>query len=122
MRYKLNNEISFLYNLVFKIIFIGSFGFLIYSILIQELPAIIFCVLFSSWAFFLNRKFKKFKTIEFDEENIYFDNEMINFKDIESIQNGVIILKDEGKDVEFWYSPISSKELNLLKSKVEKLG
>ena len=118
MKHKLNHKISFLYRLVFKIIFIGSLGFLIYSILIKELSAIISCVLFSSWGFFLNRRFKKFKIIEFDERSIYFDNIKIDFKGIEKIGCGKIIFKKnlEKEPISFFYSPLFDSNFNLLKT------
>ncbi|SNR24277.1 hypothetical protein SAMN04487979_101306 [Flavobacterium sp. ov086] len=118
MKHKLNHEISFLYRLVFKIIFIGSLGFLIYSILIQEVSAIISCVLLSSWGFFLNRRFKKFKTIEFDENAIYFDDIKIDLKNIEKIGMGKIIFKAtlEEKPINFFYSPLFDSNFNLLKT------
>jgi hypothetical protein len=118
MKYKLNNEIGFLYNLVFKIIFIGSLGFLIYSILIQEISAFFFCVIFSLFTFFLIQRFKKFKTIEFDEKNIYFDDIKIDLKDIEKIGIGKIIFKInlEEEPINFFYSPLFDNNFNLLKT------
>lgn len=118
MKHKLNHEISFLYRLVFKIIFIGSLGFLIYGILIQEVSAIISCVLLSSWGFFLNRRFKKFKTIEFDENAIYFNDIKIDLKNIEKIGMGKIIFKAnlEEKPINFFYFPLFDNNFNLLKT------
>ncbi|PIF32262.1 hypothetical protein CLU81_2784 [Flavobacterium sp. 9] len=118
MKYKLNHEISFLYRLVFKIIFIGSLGFVIYSILIEEVSAIISCVLLSSWGFFLNKRFKRFKTIEFDENAIYFDDIKIDLKNIEKIGMGKIIFKAtlEEKPINFFYSPLFDSNFNLLKT------
>ena len=49
---KLSNEFRFLYYLVFTLIFIGMCGFLIYSIVIQDIPVIILCSFFSVFSFF----------------------------------------------------------------------
>jgi len=59
MKVKLNDELRFLYYLVSTIIFIGSCVFLIYSIWINEITAIIFCSIFSLFTFFFRRRFKK---------------------------------------------------------------
>lgn len=116
MRYKLNHQFSFLYNLILKINFIFSLGFITYSILMQELPAIFFSILFSSWVFFLNRKFTKFKTIEFDKNNIYFHNVKIDLKDIEKIGLGKITFKINLKheSINFFYLPLFHENFDLL--------
>ena len=118
MKYKLNHEISFLYILVSKIIFIGSLGFLIYSILIREISAIVFCTIFSLFSFVSIQVFKKFKTIEFDEKSIYFDDIKIDLKDIEKIGLGKIIFKMslEKAPINFFYSPLFDSNFNLLKT------
>ncbi|WP_143155003.1 hypothetical protein [Flavobacterium chilense] len=117
MKYKLNHELSFLYNLVFKIIFTGSIGFLIYSILIQEISTFFFCSAFSLFLFFLIQRFKRFKIIEFDENAIYFDDIKIDVKDIEKIGIGKITFKMNLKEepISFFYSPLFENNLNLLK-------
>ncbi|WP_141130344.1 hypothetical protein [Flavobacterium sp. ov086] len=86
--------------------------------MIQEVSAIISCVLLSSWGFFLNRRFKKFKTIEFDENAIYFDDIKIDLKNIEKIGMGKIIFKAtlEEKPINFFYSPLFDSNFNLLKT------
>jgi len=117
MKYKLNHEISFLYCLASKIIFIGSLGFLIYSICIAETSAFLFCMIFSLFMFFLMQRFKKFKLIEFDEKSIYFDEIKIDLKDIDKINMGKIIFKTnfEEEPIDFFYSPVSNN-FNLLKA------
>jgi hypothetical protein len=118
MKYKLNNEISFLYNLVFKIIFIGSLGFLIYSVFIHQISAIFFFITFSLFSFFFVQRFKKFKVIEFDEKSIYFDDIKIDLKDIEKIGMGKIIfsMNLEEEPVSFFYFPLYDSNFNLLKT------
>ncbi|KIO51041.1 hypothetical protein IW18_20275 [Flavobacterium hibernum] len=58
MKLKLSDDLRFLQYLVCTIILIGSFGFLIYSIWIQEISAIIFCTIFSAFLFFFRKKLK----------------------------------------------------------------
>ena len=116
MRYKLNDEISFWYNLVSKIIFVGSVGFLLYSMIV-ETAALLFCIFFSFFLFILIQMFKKYKTIEFDEKSIYFDDVKVDLKDVEEIGLGKIIFKInlEENPINFFYSPLS-KNFNLLKT------
>jgi|GEM_PF-6770231 len=116
MRYKLNDEISFWYNLVSKIIFVGSLGFLLYSMIV-ETAALLFCIIFSFFSFFLIQMFKKYKTIEFDEKSIYFDDVKIDLKDVEEIGLGKITFKinSEEDPINFFYSPLSNN-FNLLKT------
>lgn len=64
MKVKLNDELRFLYYLVSTIIFIGSCVFLIYSIWINEITAIVLCSIFSLFAFFFRRRFKKNRRIK----------------------------------------------------------
>ncbi len=116
MRYKLNDEISFWYNLVSKIIFVGSLGFLLYSMIV-ETAALLFCIIFSFFSFFLIQMFKKYKTIEFDEKSIYFDDVKVDLKDVEEIGLGKITFKmnSEEDPIHFFYSPLSNN-FNLLKA------
>ncbi|SCX90746.1 hypothetical protein SAMN02927916_0737 [Flavobacterium anhuiense] len=116
MKYKLNHEISFWYNLVSKIIFIGSLGFLLYSAFVETL-ALLLCIVFSFSSFILMQMFKKYKTIEFDEKSIYFDDTKVDLKDVEEIGLGKITFKInlEKDPINFFYSPLSNN-FNLLKT------
>ncbi|MXO03350.1 hypothetical protein [Flavobacterium sp. HBTb2-11-1] len=116
MKYKLNHEISFWYNLVSKIIFIGSLGFLLYSAFVETL-ALLLCIVFSLSSFILMQMFKKYKTIEFDEKSIYFDDTKVDLKDVEEIGLGKITFKInlEKDPINFFYSPLSNN-FNLLKT------
>ncbi|WP_343705186.1 hypothetical protein [Flavobacterium sp.] len=120
MKYKLNHEISFWYNLVSKIIFIGSLGFLSYSVFV-ETTALLLCIVFSLSSFILIQMFKKYKIIEFDEKSIYFDDIKVDLKDVEEIGLGKITFKInlEEDPINFFYSPLSNN-FNLLKNFHEK--
>lgn len=123
MKYKLNNGISTLNKYVYTIIGISFLGFLIYSIIKEDLSGIIVCsilVLFN-YLFFI-RKIKKFKDVEFDEQNIYFDEKKIPYENIIDIKFGKIVFKENYKKsyILFGFIPFSNN-FNLLKEFHKKL-
>ncbi len=111
MKYKLNSGISTLNQYLITIIGIGFLGFLIYSIITKDIAGTIVCsihVIFS-YLFFI-RKIKRFKEIEFDEQNIYFDETKIPYEDIIDIKFGKIVFKENSNKsyVMFGFFPFSS--------------
>ena len=117
MKHKLNNGVSTLYQYVFSIIGIGYFGFLIYTIITQDIIGIIICSIFVLFAYlFFILKIKKIKEIEFDEHYVYFDETKISYKDIVDIKFGKIVFKvnDGEKVILFGFIPFSNR-FNLLK-------
>lgn len=90
-KHELSSTLSKLFAYNIYIITVGIFFFLIYSIIIFEVSAIIFCLILELLVYikFLRLLFKA-KNIFFDSENIYFDNETIPLKDILEIKNGKI--------------------------------
>lgn len=110
MKYKLNGGISTLNKYFCAIIGIGFLGFLIYSIITEDISGIIVCsilVLFSY--FFFIRKIKKFKEIEFDEQNVYFDEIKIPYEDIIDIKFGKIVFNQASRQsyILFGFVPFS---------------
>ncbi|TBV28200.1 hypothetical protein DMZ43_03935 [Meridianimaribacter sp. CL38] len=82
-----------------RIALIGGIGFLIYSIWIKEIGAIIFCCLFVIYTLILmKRVFDKPNEIEFDDSYIYLKNgiERIELDKIIEIKNNRIIYKSGG--------------------------
>ncbi len=111
MKYKLNSGISTLNQYLITIIGIGFLGFLIYSIITKDIAGTIVCsiLVIFSYLFFI-RKIKRFKEIEFDEQNIYFDETKIPYEDIIDIKFGKIVFKENSNKsyVMFGFFPFSS--------------
>lgn len=117
MKYKLNNGLSSLNQYLFILLGIGSLGFLVYSIIEQDISGIIFCSLYSAFIYlFFIRKIKHLKEIEFDEQNIYFEETKIPYEDIIDIKFGKIVFKQDSKEsyILFGFFPFSNS-FNLLK-------
>ncbi len=117
MRYKLNGGISTLNQYVITIIGVGFSGFLIYSIITQDNVGIIVCSILVVFSYLFSiRKLKRFKEIEFDEQNIYFDETKISLKKIIDIKFGKIVFEQDSKEsyILFGFVPFSNS-FNLLK-------
>ena len=109
MRKNLTHGLSTLYYCVDIMFFIIAIGLLIYSLFVGERKLIIFCFLYLFWNYwFFFRKRKKLKEITFDEENIYFDQKVVSYKDITRVKFGKIEFTDsvEEKFILFMTIPV----------------
>ena len=99
MKKKIDSTLYFFQYLIARIIVIGGIGFLIYSIITQEIGAIIFCSLFVVFGvYILKKQVPKPTDLSFDQDFLYLDNltDPIKMTDIESLENGVVIYKSNG--------------------------
>lgn len=116
-KFNLTSELGILFVYVSSILGIGILFFLIYSITIAALPAVIICI-FIELSFYLKfyRFFFKFKNVSFDNQYIYFDNQSIPLKNVREIEKGKIIYFIEGEDfeIELYYNHFYGINLEIL--------
>ena len=119
MKKKIDSTLYFFQYLNARIIVIGGIGFLIYSIIIQEIGAIIFCSLFVIFGvYILKKQVPKPTDLSFDQDFLYLDNlsDPIKMADIESLENGVIKYNSNGEMIKislpnFYYIDKNYKKL-----------
>ena len=95
--YRLTSTLGEIFVYVVYIIGIGFLGFLIYSIIINEMSSILTCLALNILLYFVFiKKILKFKNLTFDNKYIHLDDESISLKQIKRIKPGeLIILKNE---------------------------
>ncbi len=98
-KYNLNTEVNSLNQFNIYLISLIIFGCFIYTIYIKYIFGIIgwFIVLIILYNIFFKKMFRN-KNIEFDSENIYFDEKIISLKKILKIENGKIYYDDNGEN------------------------
>ena len=118
MRSKKDNLASTLgevFVYVVYIIGIGFLGFLIYSVIINKIGAILTCVGMNIfWYFAFIKKILKFKKITFDAKSIYLDNECISLKQVKSIEIGELTIQKNEEEVRANYNYFYSENLKML--------
>ncbi|OHT46051.1 hypothetical protein B0A71_00645 [Flavobacterium tructae] len=105
-KYKLTSDLGIIFTHVCNIIGVIILFFLIYSILIVEIGAIIFCLILESFLYLkFYRFFSKFKNVTFDINFFYFENEVIPIKNITNLKKGRITYtyKNETKELHYNY-------------------
>ena len=98
-KYSLNSEINSINNFNSYIISLIIFGCFIYTIYIKYLFGIIMwsLVLITLYFVFFKNTFKN-KIIEFDSENLYFDEKIVPLKKVIKIENGKIKYEENGEN------------------------
>ena len=100
MTKRIDSTFYFFQYLIARIVVIGGIGFLIYSLITQEVGAIVFCSLFVLFGVFIIKKqVPKPNDLSFDKDFLYLDNlsDPIRIENISSLENGVIIYDLNGK-------------------------
>ena len=104
-KYSLNSEVNSLNQ--FNIYLFSSviFGCFIYTIYVQYIFGIImwFLVLLILYLIYFKNAFKS-KIIEFDSENIYFEEKIIPLKKILRIENGKIYYDENGENKKVYFN------------------
>ena len=95
--YRLTSTLGEIFVYVVYIIGIGFLGFLIYSIIINEMSSILTCLALNILLYFVFiKKILKFRKLTFDNKYFHLDDESISLKQINRIKPGeLIILKNE---------------------------
>ena len=98
-KYRLNSEINSINKFNSYIISLIIFGCFIYTICIKYLFGIIMwsLVLITLYFVFFKNTFKN-KIIEFDSENLYFDEKIVPLKKIIKLGNGKIKYEENGEN------------------------
>jgi hypothetical protein len=98
-KYSLNSEINSINKFNSYIISLIIFGCFIYTIYIKYFFGIIMwsLVLITLYLVFFKNTFKN-KIIEFDSENLYFDEKIVPLKKIIKIENGIIKYEENGEN------------------------
>ncbi|WP_179008495.1 hypothetical protein [Winogradskyella forsetii] len=100
MNKKIDSTLYFFQYLTARVIVVGGIAFLIYSIIAQEVGAIIFCSIFVLFVIFiLIKQVPKPTDLSFDKDFLYLDNlsDPIRIEDISALENGVIVYNVNGK-------------------------
>jgi hypothetical protein len=114
--YKLTSTLGEIFVYVVYIIGIGFFGFLIYSIMINEMSAILTCLVLNIFLYFaFIKKILKFKKLTFDNKLIYFEDESVSLKEVKSIKLGELIIRKNEKEVKINYNYFYGENYKILK-------
>ncbi|WP_179367573.1 hypothetical protein [Winogradskyella forsetii] len=100
MNNRIHSRLYFFQYLTARVIVVGGIAFLIYSIIAQEVGAIVFCSIFVLFGIFiLKKQVPKPTDLSFDKDFLYLDHlsEPIRIEDISSLENGVIVYNLNGK-------------------------
>lgn len=113
--YNLTSTLGEIFVFAVYIIGIGFFGFLIYSIITNEISAILTCLTLNIFLYFaFIKKILKFKKLTFDNKSIYFEDERVSLKEVKSIKLGEIIFYKNGKEVKINYNYFYGENYKML--------
>ncbi len=113
--YNLTSTLGEIFVFVVYIIGIVFFGFLIYSIVTNEISAILTCLALNIFLYFaFIKKIQKFKKLTFDNKSIYFEDESVSLKEVKSIKLGEIIFHKNGKEVKINYNYFYGENYKML--------
>jgi hypothetical protein len=114
-RYNLTSTLGEIFVFVVYIIGIVFFGFLIYSIITNEISAILTCLALNIFLYFaFIKKIIKFKKLTFDNKSIYFEDKSVSLKEVKSIKLGEIIFHENGKEVKINYNYFYGENYKML--------
>ena len=114
-KYNLTSTLGEIFVFVVYIIGIGFLGFLIYSIITNEISAILTCLALNIFLYFaFIKKIIKFKKLTFDNKSIYFEDKSVSLKEVKSIKLGKIIFQENGKEVKINYNYFYGENYKML--------
>jgi uncharacterized membrane protein len=114
--YRLTSTLGEIFVYVVYIIGIGFLGFLIYSIIINEMSSILTCLALNIFLYFVFiKKILKFKNLTFDNKYIHLDDESISLKQIKRIKPGELIILKNEKEVKINYNYFYGENYKVLK-------
>jgi hypothetical protein len=115
-KYSLTSTLGEVFVCVIYIIGSGFLGFLIYSVVINEMSAILTCLALNIFLYFIFiKKILKFKKITFDTKSIYLDDECISLKQVKNIKIGELIIRKNEKEIKINYNYFYSENFRMLK-------
>ena len=114
--YRLTSTLGEIFVYVVYIIGIGFLGFLIYSIIINEMSSILTCLALNIFLYFVFiKKILKFRNLTFDNKYIHLDDESISLKQIKRIKPGELIILKNEKEVKINYNCFYGENYKVLK-------